>query len=127
MTDASAKRNGLRWLVALIAIFGLSLWGYTEVTLHWSYSDGDRVGILQKVSHKGWLCKTNEGELALYIVNGVAPQLWNFTVRDDAVATQLETHLGERVRLHYTEHRGVPTSCFGDTQYFVDAVTTAPQ
>jgi len=126
-TDVNAKRSALRWLWSILLIVMLGLWGYTELTLHWSYSDGERVGILQKISHKGWVCKTNEGELAMYVVGGVAPQIWDFTVRDDAIAKQLEAHLGERVRLHYNEHRGIPTSCFGDTQYFVDAVVSAPQ
>ena len=71
------------------------------------------------------MCKTNEGELALYVVTGVAPQIFYFSVRDKAVAKQLNDALGERVRLHYTEHRGIPTSCFGETTYFVDSVALA--
>ncbi len=123
MNDLQSKSKGARWLllIAVLIIGGFCL--YTELALHWSYSEGERVGILQKVSHKGWMCKTNEGELALYIVSGISPQVWDFTVRDDAIAQQLNAHLGERVRLHYSEHRGLPSSCFGDTQYFVDAVS----
>jgi len=126
-TVPQVKRSALRWIFSILLLTVLGLWGYAELTLHWSYSEGERVGVLQKLSDKGWICKTNEGELAMYIVSGVAPQLWDFTVRDDAVAAQLNQHLGQRVRLHYREHRGVPTSCFGDTQYFVDAVSLAPQ
>jgi len=126
-TVVDAKRSALRWLWLILLIVVLGVWGYTELTQYWSYSEGDRVGILQKVSRKGWICKTDEGELAMYVIGGVAPQIWDFTVRRDDVAKQLEAHLGERVRLHYTEHRGVPTSCFGDTRYYVDAVTSAPQ
>lgn len=123
METVTPKSNRIvRWALLVPIVIILCLWGYAELTLHWSYSEGERVGILQKLSRKGWICKTNEGELALYIVSGVSPQLWSFTVRDDAVAKQLNAHLGERVRLHYSEHRGVPLSCFGDTQYFVDAV-----
>lgn len=122
MDVAETKSRAARWGLILLVLVALAIWGYVEFTLHWSYSDGERVGILQKVSRDGWLCKTNEGELALYIVSGVAPQLWNFSVRDAAVVQQLNAHLGERVRLHYTEHHGVPTSCFGETQYFVDEV-----
>lgn len=125
--DTPEKKSWLPWLISVCLLIVLAIWGYAELTLHWAYADGERVGILQKVSRTGWLCKTNEGEMALYIVSGVAPQLWNFTVRDDAVAQQLVTHLGQRVRLHYTEHRGVPGSCFGDTQYYVDSVTVASQ
>jgi hypothetical protein len=103
--------------VVLVAV----LW--TWFTLSWSYSDGERAGVLQKFSRKGWVCKTYEGELALYIVGGVAPEIWAFSVRDRAVVDQLNAMVGERVRLHYTEHKGIPTSCFAETAYFVDRVT----
>jgi hypothetical protein len=95
---------------------------YTMVMLWWSYSDGDRAGVLQKFSKRGWICKTWEGEIAMYVVGGVAPQLWNFSVRDDEVARQLGEAVGQQVRLHYSEHRGLPTSCFGETDYFVNRV-----
>jgi len=110
-----------RWpylLLLLLALFA----AYTLLALWWSYSEGERVGVLQKLSRKGWVCKTYEGELALYVVSGLAPQIWNFTVRDQKVAGQLNAVLGERVRLHYSEHRGLPSTCFGDTGYFVDSV-----
>ena len=126
MTDTRTTvvpRRRRRWpqlLVVLAALFA----GYTLLTLWWSYSEGERVGVLQKLSRKGWVCKTYEGELALYVVSGMAPQIWTFTVRDPKVAAQLNHVLGERVRLHYSEHRGLPTSCFGDTGYFVDSAQT---
>jgi hypothetical protein len=95
---------------------------YTLVLLWWSYSDGERAGVLQKFSERGWICKTHEGELAMYVVGGVAPQIWNFSVRDDAVAAELRAAVGKQVRLHYEEHRGLPTDCFGETDYFVDGI-----
>jgi hypothetical protein len=95
---------------------------YTVIALSWSYSEGQRAGYLQKFSKKGWLCKTWEGELALSTVPGVAPTMWDFTVRKEATARQINLALGRRVLLYYQEHRGVPTSCFGDTSYFVDSV-----
>ncbi len=95
---------------------------YTWFVLHWSYSTGYRSGLLQKFSEKGWICKTHEGELWQSVVANVAPTIWQFTVRDDRVARQLDTLVGRQVRLHYTEHRGVPTTCFGDTRYYVDSV-----
>ena len=103
--------------IVLVAV----LW--TWFTLSWSYSDGERAGVVQKFSRKGWVCKTYEGELALYIVGGVAPEIWAFSVRDTAVVDQLNALVGERVRLHYTEHKGIPSSCFAETAYFVDRVT----
>jgi len=95
---------------------------YTLLMLWWSYSEGERAGVLQKFSKRGWVCKTYEGELAMYVVGGVAPQIWNFSVRDPAVVEQLHEAVGRQVRLHYDEHRHLPTSCFGETDYFVDAI-----
>ena len=106
-------------LVLLIAALGAA---WTWISLSWSYSEGERAGVLQKFSNKGWICKTDEGELALYIVAGVAPQIWDFSVRDPAVVADLYRNVGRRVQLHYSEHRGVPSSCFGETGYFVDRV-----
>lgn len=117
------RRRGLRALIVLILLLALggAAWGW--LALSWSYADGERAGVLQKFSNKGWVCKTDEGELALYIVAGIAPQIWYFTVRDGNVAAQMKTLVGRKVQLHYTEHRGLPSSCFGDTRYFVDSVT----
>ena len=95
---------------------------YTLFMLWWSYSEGERAGVLQKFSKKGWICKTYEGEIAMYVVGGVAPQIWHFSVRDEATAAALTKAVGRQVRLHYTEHPGLPTSCFGDTVYFVEDV-----
>ncbi|MBA2626732.1 MAG: hypothetical protein H0U85_01860 [Gemmatimonadales bacterium] len=95
---------------------------YTLLTLNWSYSDGDRSGYLQKFSRKGWICKTHEGELAMSSVPGVAPTIWTFSVRDKAVASRINGALGQKVVVHYTEHRGVPTTCFGTTNYYVDSI-----
>ncbi|MBK7593796.1 MAG: hypothetical protein IPP98_05285 [Gemmatimonadetes bacterium] len=99
---------------------------YAGAALNWAYSEGERAGVLQKFSNKGWLCKTWEGEIAMTTVPGVAPVMWIFTVRDDQVAKSMSEAVGKRVVLHYAEHRGVPTTCFGDTPYFVDKVTIAP-
>jgi hypothetical protein len=95
---------------------------YVGLMFVWSYSDGERSGILQKFSHKGWLCKTYEGELAMTTVPGVAPTVWQFSARDEAVVPRLRGAIGKKVVLHYTEHRGIPTNCFGSTSYFVDSV-----
>ena len=95
---------------------------YTMFLLWWSYSEGERAGVLQKFSKRGWICKTHEGELAMYVVGGVAPQIWEFSARDAAVIEQLQAAVGQQVRLHYSEHRGLPTNCFGETDYFIDRV-----
>ena len=106
-------------LVLAVVLGGLWTW----FSLSWAYSDGERAGVLQKFSRKGWLCKTYEGELALYVVGGVSPQIWNFSARDPKVAEQLTKAVGQHVRVHYTEHRGVPTSCFAETPYYAESVT----
>jgi hypothetical protein len=114
------RRGWYKWLWILL-IGGLLLISlYTWFMLSWSYSEGERAGVLQKFSRRGWVCKTNEGELALYVVGGVAPQIWHFSVRDPEVAAQLHKAVGSQVRLHYTEHPGLPTTCFGETPHFVD-------
>lgn len=105
-------------LLVGVALVGLYLW----FVLSWAYSDGERAGILQKFSRKGWICKTHEGELAISIVPGVTPIIWYFSVRDERVIPELDAALGKRVILHYTEHRGLPTTCFGDTSNFVNRV-----
>jgi hypothetical protein len=127
---AKPRRTGRfkRWfmLLLLVLLIGGGLW--TWMTLGWAYADGDRAGVLQKFVRRGWICKTYEGEIALYYAGGqyMGPastrQIWDFSVRDKAVAEQLSNAVGRRVHLHYTEHPGIPTSCFGDTQYFVDRV-----
>ncbi|HVF15554.1 MAG TPA: hypothetical protein VNA21_01545 [Steroidobacteraceae bacterium] len=114
----------LLWsIVIIIAIVGL----WVAFSLSWAYSEGDRAGVLQKFSKKGWLCKTYEGELALYIVGGVAPQIWHFSTRDDDLAKQLSGAVGKNIQLHYTEHRGVPTQCFAETPYFARSFQIVPR
>ena len=102
-------------LVSAIALFSL----YVYIALNWSYSSGERAGFLQKVSHKGWICKTWEGELSLVAMPGVAPEKFLFTVRDEAIAQKVSAVAGKRVTLNYEQHKGLPSSCFGDTDYFV--------
>jgi hypothetical protein len=105
-------------LAGALVLIGL----YTLFMLWWSYSEGERAGVLQKFSKRGWICKTYEGELAMYVVGGVAPQIWDFSVRDEAVAQQLHKAVGQQVRIRYSEHRGLPTTCFGETDYFANRV-----
>jgi hypothetical protein len=108
-------------IVVVLVVLVAGLW--TWFSLSWAYSEGERAGVLQKFSRKGWICKTYEGELALYVVGGVAPQIWHFSTRDAELAKKLNSAVGEQVRLHYTEHRGVPTSCFAETPYFAESFT----
>lgn len=95
---------------------------YTWSALTWTYAAGERAGYVQKFSKKGWICKTWEGELAMVAVPGSMPEKFYFTVRNDSVAALINQSLGKRVALHYQQHKGVPTSCFGETEYFVSDV-----
>ncbi|HXJ22986.1 MAG TPA: hypothetical protein VMT03_22395 [Polyangia bacterium] len=106
------------FLAAVVGVFAL----WTTLTLTYSYSDGDRIGYVQKFSHRGWVCRTWEGELAMTPVPGAQPQIFTFTVRDEAVAKRIKDAEGKRVALHYKEKRGVPSSCFGDTNYFISDI-----
>ena len=117
----------MRILVALLLVV-LLVAAYFAVALKWSYSEGERAGWIQKLSQKGWLCKTWEGELALVSLPGSATvEKFAFTVPDDAVAAALTKVMGKRVTLHYEEKVGLPTSCFGETRHFVTGVTVTAE
>ena len=106
-------------LIVPAAVFAAWAWG----TLSLTYSAGERAGYVQKISKKGWICKTWEGELAMANLPGTMPQIFAFSVRNDSVAHLIEQNAGKQVSLAYEQHRGIPTSCFGDTEYFVTRVT----
>jgi len=99
---------------------------YIWMALTFSYSEGERAGYLQKFSKRGWLCKTWEGEILLSSMPGAIPEKFQFTVRDEALASQLSAAAGKRVVLSYAQHKGLPTSCFGDTDYFVERLSVSP-
>ncbi|HWG69777.1 MAG TPA: hypothetical protein VN692_10220 [Steroidobacteraceae bacterium] len=130
--STGGRRTGSRigrwfFILLLVVLVGMGLW--TWLTLAWAYAEGERAGVLQKFVRRGWVCKTQEGEIALYYGGGqymgagISPQLWDFSVRDKTVAAQLSKAVGHRVQLHYTEHPGIPTNCFADTRFLVDRVT----
>lgn len=109
----------LRTLAIILAVLlGLAA-AWVWLTLNWSYADGERAGYVQKLSRKGWLCKTWEGEIAMVTMPGAIPEKFEFTVRDDSVAQKINALAGKRVVLHYKQHKFVPTSCFGETEYFI--------
>jgi hypothetical protein len=123
---APQKRWRRRVLILLVMIIAVpilifSLWAW--VALGYVYSTGDRAGYVQKISKKGWICKTWEGEIAMANLPGTMPQIFAFTVRKDSIAHILEQNAGKQVSLTYEQHRGIPTSCFGETEYFVTRVS----
>ena len=107
---------GLLLVTALIA-------SYFWIALSWSYATGERAGWVQKFSRKGWICKTWEGEMAMVSMPGSTTEKFFFTVRDDAAAQDINRLMGRRVALHYEQKVGLPTTCFGDTRYYVTKVT----
>ena len=118
----SKLKGLLKYLILLILIpiilFGLYTWG----TLQWVYSSGERAGYVQKFSLKGYVCKTWEGEIVLVSMPGTQAEKFLFTVKDETIAKQVNDSLGKRVKLVYEEHKGIPSSCFGETAYFVHGI-----
>ena len=115
-----------KWLIitgvtiVVLPIIAFMIWSW--VALSYSYSDGDRAGYVQKFSRKGWICKTWEGELAMVNIPGAMQERWTFSVRSDSIADLITKSMGKQVSLHYEEKRGIPTTCFGETDYFVTGV-----
>ena len=107
-------------LLIVIAILVSVLWMY--IALNFPYSTGERAGYLQKISKRGWLCKTWEGDLQLTAQPGVAPEMFAFSTRSDSIAAELNKLAGQRVVLIYQQHKGLPRKCFGETEYFVTGV-----
>jgi len=114
-------------IIGVLVGIGMLVVGYFWVVLSWNYSTGERAGWVQKLSKKGWLCKSWEGELAMVSMPGAAPEKFYFTVWDDAVAGELNKVMGKRVSLHYEEKVGLPTSCFGETRHYVTRVTAVEE
>ena len=109
-------------MLGVLGVLALVVAGYTGAVVAFSYSTGERVGFVQKLSKKGWICRTWEGELAMSPVPGATPQIFPFSIRNDEVAKQITAAEGKRVSLHYEEKKGIPTTCFGETNYFVKSV-----
>ncbi len=120
--EQSGKRRWGLWLGIALTVPLLLLAAYTWLVLHWSYSTGERAGYVQKFSNKGWVCKTWEGELAMVSMPGTMSEKFYFTVREEAVAAKINNSLGKKVTLTYAQHVGIPTTCFGDTEYFVNDI-----
>ncbi len=126
------KSKILRFVLIVLMALLLLAGGWLWLTLTWSYSQGERAGYVQKLSKKGWLCKTWEGEIAMVTMPGAIPDKFNFTVRNEGVAQKINLLAGKRVVLDYQQHRFIPLSCFGETEYFIEGVrevvdTPAPQ
>jgi hypothetical protein len=116
------KSTLLRSLVFLLLAVAILAVGWIWIMLHWSYSEGERTGYVQKLSKKGWLCKTWEGEIAMVTMPGAIPDKFEFSVSQETIAQKINQMAGRRVVLVYKQHKFIPTSCFGETEYFIEDV-----
>lgn len=114
-------------LLFILMVLAIIAVGYGYFVWKWNYSEGERAGVVQKFSKKGWLCKTWEGELNMVVLPGALPEKFFFTVFDENVAAAVNRNVGKRVALHYEEKVGLPTSCFGETRYYIKKVAPLPE
>jgi hypothetical protein len=112
----------------VIALIGVAL---AFLSTQMAYSEGDRAGVVSKLSKKGYVFKTHEGELnvgAQGQVGNMSNNLWQFTIAggDEKLSKDIEDAMttGKRVKLHY-EQRYMKFSWMGDTEYFVTKVEAA--
>ena len=122
---ANFKRFVILFMLTILVFAPLIFAGWAWVTLKYIYARGERAGYVQKISQKGWLCKTWEGELAMVNLPGAMPEIFRFSVRDQATAYRVEQLVGQRVSLTYEQHKGVPSECFGETEYFIVRISTS--
>lgn len=120
--DMPLNKRTVLWGAGIVLLPVLILFIYTWIALTWSYATGERAGYVQKVSKKGWICKTWEGEMALVTMPGTVAEKFYFTVRNEAIAQKINNLVGKRLAVSYEQHKGLPTSCFGETEYFATEV-----
>jgi hypothetical protein len=120
---SGSETGGVLVPLLVIVVAGALAAAWFWFFLAWDYSAGERAGWVQKLSKKGWICKTWEGEMAMVTMPGTMQEKFLFTVRSDEVAAQLNKVMGKRVSVHYEEKVGLPTTCFGETRHYVVAVT----
>jgi hypothetical protein len=116
------KKYLIAFLLLLVIIF--SAWVYWKY--YFTYSEGNRSGLLQKFSYKGNIFKTYEGELILnsLVINGIAPvssEKFYFSVESKTLGERMKNYEGKRVVLQYKEKKGV-LFWRGDSNYIVDSV-----
>lgn len=121
------RRVGLIVLLIVVLVPALVFGAWSWITLSYVYSTSEPTGYVQKLSKKGWICKTWEGELATENLPGTKPEIFRFSVRNDSIARLLAANVGKRVSITYEQHRGVPTTCFAETEYYITNVRLVQQ
>ena len=125
------KKGGCGKYIFFILLFTLLIggaifwWKY-----YYTFSDGSRVGMLQKISHKGNIFKTYEGELVLSSISStagvaLASEKFLFSISNDSIAKIMMTLEGKKVKLHYQQKKGT-LPWRGDSDYIVDGVIVEP-
>jgi hypothetical protein len=111
------RRFAGRFAIALILVLGFSIyWFFFN-----KYGKGERTGVLIKITHKGNIFKTDEGEMWLSCRQVTNPEKFYFSVTNDSLALVLKDLQDECVQLTYSQYRGsLPWR--GDTKYIVTGV-----
>ena len=129
---ADRRRTGITKVIRtilILVVLGLGIFFYWKYAF--TYSNGNRFGLLQKFSQRGTLFKTYEGEMVLSSVRSnqnvpLASEKFFFSVRNKSVAQQLMNMQGQYVTVHYKEKNGtLPWQ--GDSKYIVDSVKIEQQ
>ena len=116
------RRFGRNFIIIFILLLaGLIYWKY-----FFTYSEGNRTGLLQKFSYKGTIFKTYEGELILSSIRSqsnvaLASEKFFFSVMDEETARKLENLQGHFITVHYKMKNGT-LPWRGDSKYLVDSV-----
>lgn len=110
-----------RFTRTVMILFTLSLifivyWFYFN-----KYGNGERTGILVKITHKGNIFKTDEGEMWLSCRQMTNPEKFYFSVTNDSIVQVLKNLQDECVQLTYTQYRAA-LPWRGDNKYIVTGV-----
>jgi hypothetical protein len=120
------RKKGSKILSTILFIFLAALVGFIFWKYYFTYSDGERFGLLQKFSRKGNIFKTYEGEMILSSVRGntnvtIASEKFYFSVGNKIIADQLMRLQGRSVTVHYKQKNGT-LPWRGESEYIVDSV-----
>ncbi|MBR6929961.1 MAG: hypothetical protein IKH61_06990 [Bacteroidales bacterium] len=127
MKDKSTKKGGGKLLTALGIIVVVALAAFIFFKFFFVFGSGVKAGELNLFVYKGYVFKTYEGRLIQAGYNSknsnntIQSNEFNFSVKSESVAKQLERCTGKMVELHYKEYLGT-LPWRGMTKYVVDSV-----